>query len=376
MLNESGRIDNVDMEDKPVRLYFSKIDITTGEEISGGSYVLIDAVTKAEIYRFTKEESLPVLIPSDVLIPGNEYILHEDMPPDGYAKEEDIRFAVNKEGVAETIVMQDRKTRIYLEKVDADTGESVNGGYYCVRDMESGEAVFCYTATGKPVLAEGVLVAGRKYELVEERPPAGYGSCRNIAFSVPLRPEAITIRMKDKKTEVVVEKLTLSSAANASPSEADKQKPGFILQILNKDKSPAKAVRDFSGFKEGEELIFTTSQEFKSITGQLTAGGEYWLHEVKPRDGYALAEDVPFTVDRDGNRQIVVMADRPTHVGARSFRETIWLSVMKGGRSWNAGFQVRSPMKLQQSLLPEKRIICVKKLLNQGTLMRRRSLLP
>ena len=73
-LNESGRIDNVDMEDKPVRLYFSKIDITTGEEISGGSYVLIDAVTKAEIYRFTKEESLPVLIPSDVLIPGNEYI--------------------------------------------------------------------------------------------------------------------------------------------------------------------------------------------------------------------------------------------------------------------------------------------------------------
>ena len=135
-LNESGRIDNVDMEDKPVRLYFSKIDITTGEEISGGSYVLIDAVTKAEIYRFTKEESLPVLIPSDVLIPGNEYILHEDMPPDGYAKEEDIRFAVNKEGVAETIVMQDRKTRIYLEKVDADTGESVTGGYYCVRDME------------------------------------------------------------------------------------------------------------------------------------------------------------------------------------------------------------------------------------------------
>ncbi len=78
--------------------------------------MLIDAVTKAEIYRFTKEESLPVLIPSDVLIPGNEYILHEDMPPDGYAKEEDIRFAVNKEGVAETIVMQDRKTRIYLKR--------------------------------------------------------------------------------------------------------------------------------------------------------------------------------------------------------------------------------------------------------------------
>lgn len=313
-LNEFGRIDNVDMEDQPVKLYFSKIDIAAGEEISGGSYVLLDAETKEVIYRFTKEESSPVLIPADVLIPGKEYILHEDTPPAGFAKEEDIRFTVNKEGVAETIVMQDRKTRIYLEKLDADTGESVTGGHYCVRDMERGENVFCYTANGKPVLAEGVLVAGRKYELVEEKPPAGYGYCRSVVFSVPLIPEAITVRMKDKKTEVIVEKLVLSSPANASPSEADKQKPGFILQILNRDKSPARAVRDFSGFKAGEELIFTTTQEFKIISGQLAAGGEYWLNEVKPRDGYALAEDVPFTVDRDGNREIVVMIDRPTHV--------------------------------------------------------------
>ncbi len=86
----------------------------------------------------------------------------------------------------------------------------------------------------------------------KKRPPAGYGSCRNIAFSVPLRPEAITIRMKDKKQKWLWRSFTLSSAENASPSEADKQKPGFILQILNKDKSPAKAVRDYSDLKKGK----------------------------------------------------------------------------------------------------------------------------
>ena len=313
-LNESGKIDNVDMEDRPVKLYFSKIDIAAGDEISGGIYAVVDAETENEIYRFTKVESVPVLIPADVLIPGKEYILREGTPPDGYSREEDIRFTVNEAGIPETIIMQDRKTRIYLEKLDADTGESVTGGYYCVRDIESGETVFCYTASGKPVLAEGILAAGRTYELAEEKPPAGYGYCESIVFTVPLEPETITVRMKDKKTEIIVKKLTLPSPANASPSDAERQKPGFILQILNKDKSPAKAVRDFSGFKAGEELVFTTELEFKTISGQLAAGGEYWLHEVKPRDGYAFAEDVPFTVGRDGSHDIVIMVDKPTHV--------------------------------------------------------------
>ena len=114
-------------------------------------------------------QALDVYKRQDVLIPGKEYILREDTPPDGYSREEDIRFTVNEAWVPEIIIMQDRKTRIYLEKLDADTGESVTGGYYCVRDIESGETVFCYTASGKPVLAEGSLAAGRTYELAEER---------------------------------------------------------------------------------------------------------------------------------------------------------------------------------------------------------------
>ena len=74
---------------------------------------------------------------------------------------------------------------------------------------ESGETVFCYTASGKPVLVEGILAAGRTYELAEEKPPAGYGYCESIVFTVPLEPETITVRMKDKKTEIIVKKLTL-----------------------------------------------------------------------------------------------------------------------------------------------------------------------
>ena len=113
--------------------------------------------------------------------------------------------------------MQDRKTRIYLEKLDADTGESVTGGYYCVRDIESGETVFCYTASGKPVLAEGILAAGRTYELAEEKPPAGYGYCESIVFTVPLEPETITVRMKDKKNRNYCEEAHSAVSGKCKP---------------------------------------------------------------------------------------------------------------------------------------------------------------
>ena len=100
----------------------------------------------------------------------------------------------------------------------------------------------------------------------------------------------------------------------ASPSEAKKQLPGFKLQILNLDKSPAVAVKNSDEFEAGEELIFTTGDQFKQLIGQLIAGQSYWLHEVSPREGYGYAEDVEFTVSLDGREDIVSMIDKPTQV--------------------------------------------------------------
>lgn len=36
-LNASGMVDNVDMEDRPVHLYFTKVDAKTGEELTGAA---------------------------------------------------------------------------------------------------------------------------------------------------------------------------------------------------------------------------------------------------------------------------------------------------------------------------------------------------
>lgn len=312
-LNANGIIDNVDLEDRPVQLFFSKIDIDTSEEIAGGHYTLLDAETGAIVYEYTKEAAVPVQIPAALLIPGKEYVLREELPPDGYACEEEIRFTVNEKGIPETVIMQDKKTLIYIEKVDTDTGEALSGGRYSVKDRESGDVICRFTADGKPVVLEGILAAGKEYELIEEEPPEGYAYCQSIIFTVPMEPEKITVVMRDPKTTTIVEKLTTHLTTEATPSEVQRQLPGFVLQILNRDKTPAKAIRDGSGFFMGEELIFTTTEEFKAIRGQLKAGCDYWLHEVKPRDGYAFAEDVLFTVAADGINGTVIMVDKPTH---------------------------------------------------------------
>lgn len=310
-LNTSGSVDNVDMEDRPVQVYFSKRDITTDEEISGGHYSLLDVETGEIIHEFDKTENKEVLIPADILTPGKEYILREDLAPTGYAYEEEVHFEVNEDGIPEVVIMQDKKTEVALIKIDAETGESLSGGRYQVSDA-NGVVVYQFTASGKPERLNGVLKAGESYILEEVEPPAGYAYSQNVLFTVPENPEPIEIIMEDKPTNILIQKLTETMIA--SPSEAKKQLPGYKLQILNLDKSPAVAVKNSDEFEVGEELIFTTGDQFKQLIGQLIAGQSYWLHEISPRDGYAYAEDVKFTVSLDGREDLVIMVDKPTQV--------------------------------------------------------------
>ena len=301
----------MDMEDRPVQVYFSKRDITTDEEISGGHYSLLDAATGGLIYEFDKTVDKEVLIPADILMPGKEYILREDLAPTGYAYEDEIKFAVNEDGIPEVVIMQDTKTDVALLKIDAVTKEPLSGGRYQVSDS-NGAVVYQFTASGKPEQLNGILRAGESYTLEEVEPPSGYAYSKKIPFTVPQSPKTIEIVMEDKPTNLLVEKLT--EAMVASPSEAEHQLSGFKLQILNADKSPAIAARTTEDFKAGEELIFTTGNQFKQLIGQLIAGQSYWLHEISPRDGYAYAEDVMFTVSLDGREDIVLMVDKPTQV--------------------------------------------------------------
>ncbi|WP_349673852.1 SpaA isopeptide-forming pilin-related protein [Lacrimispora sp.] len=311
-VNPSGMVDNVDMEDRTVQLYFSKIDRDTGKELSGGCYQMIDAETNEMIYEFTKEGER-VQIPAKLVIPGKEYIFKEISSPDGYAYEKDIRFIAEESGISETIVMEDQKTDVNILKTDAESGALLSGGRFTIREKDTGTLIKEFTPTGEPVVFTGLLIAGRTYELSEEEPPAGYSCSESVIFTVPEEAETITVTIKDQKTEVEIQKLARSQI-KSTPSEAARPLSGSTLQILNEDKTAAKAIRDGNGITAGEDLIFTTGSQFEVIKGQLTAGKNYWLHELRPTDGYAYAKDVAFTMSLNGPRNTVVMIDEPTHV--------------------------------------------------------------
>lgn len=111
---------------------------------------------------------------------------------------------------------------------------------------------------------------------MEEEPPAGYAFSQSVDFIVPEEPEPITIIMKDRKTEVLVKKfakdIRRGTPSEASPSEADRPLAGSVLQILNEDKTPTRALREGNGLKAGDSIIFTTQDQFKYLSGQLEAG--------------------------------------------------------------------------------------------------------
>ena len=66
---------------------------------------------------------------------------------------------------------------------------------------------------------------------------------------------------------------------------------------------------------DGTEVVleFTSTTEAKVVTGVLVTGKTYKLHEVSAPDGYALAEDVEFTLDENGEAT-VTMRDVKTEV--------------------------------------------------------------
>ena len=76
---------------------------------------------------------------------------------------------------------------------------------------------------------------------------------------------------------------------------------GAVLQVLDAQKNIV--IPDFESTGDAME-----------ITGQLTAGRQYYLHEVQAPAGYLLSADVPFTVPKGAEVVEVRMSDpkKPT----------------------------------------------------------------
>ena len=286
-LNENASIDSIGGYDKETHVSLSKTDITTGEELPGAHIVIKDKNGKV-IDEWTSTTEPHII--TGKLTPGEEYTMIEEGAPDGYGYAEEIKFTVNEDGTVDKVVMEDKKTHVVFHKTDITTGEELPGAHIVIKDKD-GKVVEEWISTTEPHEIVGKLIAGEEYTMIEVGPPDGYAYSAEIKFTVSKDGTIDKVVMEDKPTHVTITKTDITTG---------EELPGAHIVIKDKDGNIV------------DEWISTDKPH--EIVGELIAGEEYTMIEEGAPDGYGYAEEIKFTVSKDGTIDKVVMEDKPTHV--------------------------------------------------------------
>lgn len=100
--------------------------------------------------------------------------------------------------------MKDEIIKIDISKVDATTGEEIEGAKLTLTDKETGEVIDSWTSAREPHRITGLTV-GKTYVLHEELAPQGYLIANDIEFTVLDTGEVQKVVMKDELAPKVVE---------------------------------------------------------------------------------------------------------------------------------------------------------------------------
>lgn len=200
-----------------------------------------------------------------------------------------IQFTLNEEGGINAITGFDRPFQISVRKEDT-AGKAIPGAFLQILDRE-GQILEQWISGKEAHIICAVLEDGAAYTLHEESAPNGYGYCEDICFTIAEEGVTEQIVMTDRPTKVRIRKTDITG---------ENEIPGAEMQILDSDRNVVES--------------WTSGETPHEITGKLTAGKEYILHEANAPEGYAYGADIRFLIPKDGQMIQVSMKDLPTHV--------------------------------------------------------------
>ena len=189
----------INVENEKTTTEISKIDATNNQELEGAHLSLKDK--NGNIIEEWVSGKEPHIIRG--LLVNEEYTLHEDLAPIGYATASDVTFTVNADGSPTKVVMKDEITKVDVSKVDATNEKEIEGAKLTLTDKETGKVVESWTSGKTPHRIEGLEV-GKTYNLHEDLAPVGYEVASDVEFTIADTGKVQKVIMKDQPKTTVV----------------------------------------------------------------------------------------------------------------------------------------------------------------------------
>lgn len=278
-VTDTAVIQHLTMLDK--QHFIHKSDITGEPEIPGATLYVTDKETGEEVDRFVSGDKPHPL--SNIVV-GRTYILHEEVPAEGYCIASDVEFKVDDNFKTDMTTMKDKQVLVYKEDV---AGKEIPGASLTVTDKDTNEVVDSWISTEKPHPVNNLRV-GKTYILKEVLASEGYVLANDVEFFVPDDFNIQHVEMVDK--QVFITKTDLTNGDEL---------PGAKLVVKDEN---------------GNVVDKWISTKQPHPVNNLKVGYTYVLTEKKPADGYTTAESITFTVNDDFKVDHYKMEDDVTKV--------------------------------------------------------------
>lgn len=224
-------------------------------------------------------------------------------------KEDQTETVISKRMIASSVEIKDCHLKISDEN-DNEIVSWITGDISSVKinekiDEMGYDNVRVEKGDGYAVKIYGLL-HDREYTLTETKPADGFVTANDITFKLVESDDEnaktrVLIKNGDSFTENVDNQVTMyDDTTKIEFSKTDitngKELPGCYMQVTEKDTG-----------KVMDEWV--SSRQSHMIEGKYAVGKTYVLTETKPRDGYATATSIEFTVADDGKVQKAKMVD-------------------------------------------------------------------